>query len=135
MFEIRAPTKEEVKDYVGFYPRGIREIFAAFYGGEMVGVCGVLRDPFYYGSILEEEGRWIAFLEISEMPFQARVQTILNIGRYLRSMREEIWVYCENTTYPDADQLLRRIGFVQTDEVRKNWRNPKEELRMWKWPA
>ena len=133
MIEVRSATKEEIRSYLGFLPRGIRFVSAAVRDGEIVAMSGVVRDPLVYGSILEEEGRWIAFLDVTGFDPREGVRAVKAIAQRLKSLNDEIWVYCE-TKHPKAERLLAVLGFQPTDEIRPNWRNYEQKLRMWKWP-
>lgn len=132
MIDIREANEAEVKSFLGFCPRGLRQAFGAFDGDRAIGLCGIIRDPAYVGSILEEEGRWIAFFDTEKVPMLLGMRFAHSIKHFLRSQEEEIWVYCESR-HSTAERFLDVLGFIPTDEIRPNWRNPSEKLRMWKW--
>ena len=132
MIEIRDATPDEIRGLLGFVPGGIKLAITAIKDGKPIGLCGVIRDPAYVGSILEDEGRWIGFFQLNELPDNFGFRAIMVMAKRMRELRLPIWVQCD-TVYPTAEKLCRALGFQPTDEFCAAWRDPKRKLRMWKW--
>jgi hypothetical protein len=130
--ETRLATPEEVKAYNGYCPPGMRIVHGAFQGGKPIGMCGIIRDPAYYGSLLEEDGRWFAILDIDPVPKEFGLQVMISIRHFLKSFTEPLWAYCD-TSFPTAEKLLTAVGFRPTEEICANWRKPSQKVRVWKW--
>jgi len=131
--EIRDATPEEVKAFYGQRTRGLVDIFGAFDGDRCIGLCGVMRDPRFQGSIFEEQGRLIAFLNVADVPKHFGIWIIKGIADYLKKQTEPVFVQCEDNRYPQAERLLRVVGFKPTDEFWADFRDPSQKLRLWKW--
>jgi hypothetical protein len=129
---VRAADAGDIKAYFGFRPQGMRVVWGAFCEGRPIGICGIIRDPAYYGSLLEDDGRWIAVLDIDQVPPAFGLQVVLDIKRYLANFSDPLWAYCD-TTYPTAEKLLHILGFRPTSEICANWRKPTQKVRVWQW--
>lgn len=133
MISTREAVDADFRAMLGFRPAGIRLAYVAVDGERPIAVAGVMRDPAYVGSILEEEGRWIAFFETQEeLPFSLAARIVVQLGRGLQQMQEEVWVQCDNS-HATAERFCRMLGFQPTDQFSACWRDPKRKLRMWKW--
>jgi len=131
--EIRVASRNEMKDFLGgIQLHQVIDVFGAFVNGVPVGLAGVLRDPVYFGTIFEEEGRLIGFLDASEELRAVGAKVVRAAKTYLKSQKKEIFVMCDNHNYPDAGRLLNVIGFVETDGTETNSINHKK-MRVWVW--
>ena len=129
MYEFRTPTHEELKKFYAALtlPR-IECIEGVFQDGELIGVGGVMSDPLFIGSPMEEVARRIAFLDI-----RARAPG-LEVVRHLRAQLAKetgpVWVQHDDQ-FPQSERLLKALGFKPTHEMRRNYKNKDRCLRMW----
>lgn len=130
--EVRDATPDDLRAMLGYAPRGLRLAMMAFDGREPIGLVGIIREPSYVGSILEDEGRWIGFFELKKNISDIGLRAIRGIAYRLRELREEIWVQCDDT-HPTAERFCTILGFRPTDQFCASWRDPSRKLRMWKW--
>ncbi len=133
MIEIRKATPEEIRDFYGSRVHGLVDIFGAFDGESCIGMCGVMRDPRYIGSLFEEKGRLVGFLDMRETPQSFGPRAVKAILSYLRNQGKTIYVQCEDYRFPKASRLLGILGFEPTEEIWADFRNPSQKLRLWKW--
>lgn len=132
--EMKPPTVADIKAfYAGIYYPGIQDAMAAYIDGKVVGIAGVLRDPVYDGTIIEEHGKIIGFIDAEPEAKCLGVNAILAIRQYLRDRGREICVLCDSNNYPDAPKLLTVLGFKETSEVQRDSRNTKRTMQVWTW--
>lgn len=129
---IREPTPEEERAFFGANDPAIRDLRCAVVGGQVVAMSGVIRDPRYYGTIFEEDGRWVGFLQLAPDSAPLGVNAVIAMRRYLESQTEPLIVQWDDA-YPTAEKLLRVLGFTPTDEFLPDIRNPPRKLRVWSW--
>lgn len=131
--EIRPISYEEMKAfYNGIRAREVSEIFGAFIDGECVGVSGVMRDPAYFGTLFEKEGRIIGFLDIKADLKGFGPRAVRAIRTYLRAQPHDIYVQCDAAAYLTAPRLLRLLGFSPTGNTETNMQT-KQSIEVWKW--
>lgn len=130
--EIRTPTPQEEAAFFGHNSPHIRDLFAGFVDGKCVAMCGVMRDPRFAGSIFEENGRWIAFLQLAPDAQPLGAKAVLAIRRYLKAQTEPIVAQCEDFQ-PKAERLLAILGFKPTDRFEADFRQRTRKLRIWTW--
>ena len=133
MYEFRTPTHVELKRFyaTATLPK-IECIEGVFQGGELIGVGGILADPLFVDTPMEDVSRRIAFLDIrAEAPG-------LEVVRHLRGQLAKeigpIWVQHDDK-FPQSERLLRLLGFRPTHEWRRDYKNTDRQLRMWCKPA
>lgn len=129
---IREPTPEEEKAFFGNCDPAIRDLKCAVIGGAVVAMAGVIRDPRYYGSIFEEDGRWVGFLQLAPGAAPLGVNAVIAMRRYLEAQTEPIIVQWDDA-YPTAEKLLRVLGFSPTQEFMPDYRDTSRKLRVWQW--
>jgi hypothetical protein len=130
--DIRDATPEEERAFFGHNDPCMRELKAGVEDGKVIAMSGVMRDPRYHGSIFEEDGRWIGFLQLAPDVPPLGFQPVLAMRHWLKSQREEIIVQCDDAL-PKAEKLLGVLGFTRTDEVMADFRRPGVKLRIWTW--
>lgn len=132
--EFREITMEELRSFFGgvAYP-GVEHVSGAFVDGKMVAVCGILCDPIYYGTMFEENGRRIGFIDATEDVKKLGYKAILAVRDYLKKVDRDLYVQCDEHNYSTAPKLLRVLGFIETDEFEKDARNTNRTVRIWKW--
>ena len=123
----------EIRAHVGYRLYGVHSMYGAFRGGEMIGMAGILRDPTYYGSLLEEDGPWIAIFETEAVSAAVAIRMVKMMARLVRTFPETLLTYCDDR-HPTAERLLRIIGFEPTESFRAHWDRTKHRARIWKWP-
>jgi len=129
---IREPTPEEERAFFGYRDPAIRDLQCAVIDGRVAAMCGVIRDPRYYGSIFEEEGRWVGFLQLAPDAAPLGVHAVVAMRHYLKKQTEPIIVQWDDA-YPTAEKLLRVLGFAPTDEFMPDYRDFSRKLRVWIW--
>ncbi len=129
---IREPTPEEERAFFGTNDPSIRDLRCAEVAGQVVAMCGVMRDPRYYGSIFEEDGRWIGFLELAPGAAPLGAMAVVAMRHFLKTQAEPIIVQWDDAL-PQAEKLLRVLGFSPTEECIADFRNPTRKLRIWLW--
>lgn len=129
---IREPTPAEEAAFFGGNDPAIRDLRCATIGGTVVAMAGVIRDPRYYGSVFEEDGRWIGFLQLAPDAALLGVHAVIAMRRYLETQTEPIIVQWDDA-YPTAEKLLRVLGFTPTDEFMPDYRDISKKLRVWLW--
>ena len=110
----------------------IRDLYAGIVNGKVVAMAGVIRDPRFHGSMFEEMGRWIGFLQVADDVPPLGAKAVHAMRAYLKRQSEDIIVQCENA-FPKAEKLLRILGFKPTEEFMPVFRNPERKLRVWLW--
>ncbi len=131
--EIRPATPTEIKEfYHGIRVQEIVDAFGAFADDECLGIGGTIRDPSYFGTLWEEDGRMIGFLDVRKKTKNLGIQAIMAMRKYLRSRPYDTYVQCDSNTVAQAERLLRLLGFAPTEEEEIDMRN-KQAVRVWKW--
>ena len=131
--EIRPASPDEMKSfYYGVRIQEVSDVYGAFVDGECIGMSGIMRDPAYFGTLWEEEGRMIGFLDIRANHPGLGVRAVRAIRSYLCTRNHAIYVQCDTNTVPQAERLLRLLGFSPTEEMETDMRN-KKSVRVWKW--
>jgi len=130
--QIRAATAEEEKAFFGRNDPSVRDLRCAVIGDKVVAMSGVMRDPRYYGSVFEEDGRWIGFLSLAEEAPLLGWPAVVAMRQFLKSQTEPVVVQHDHDE-PKAERLLRVLGFVPTEEIIPDFRDPSRRLRTWQW--
>lgn len=130
--DIRPATPEEERAFFAHNDPCIRDLMAGVQDGHVIAMAGVMRDPRYHGSIFEEDGRWIAFLQLAPNIPPLGFQPVLAMRHYLKQQTEDIIVMCDDTL-PKAEKLLSVLGFSPTDKFEADFRQPTRKLRIWLW--
>jgi hypothetical protein len=134
---IRTPTEQEKREFWGMAdgerndPR-IRDVKGAFVNGKMVGVAGVMRHPAFFGSIFEEDGPWIGFLQMDMEAKVSGAAIVVEMRHYLKTQTEPILIQHDDA-FPQAKRLLEILGFRPTHLEARDLRNSSRILRIWKW--
>jgi len=129
---IRDATPQEERAFFGSNDPTIRDLRCAVTGDTVVAMAGVIRDPRFCGSIFEEDGRWIGFLQLAPDAAPLGVHAVIAMRRYLETQTEPIIVQWDDA-YPTAEKLLRVLGFTPTDEFIPDFRNISRKLKVWLW--
>lgn len=130
--QIRAATAEEEKAFFGRNDPSIRDLRCAVIDGCVVAMSGLMRDPHYYGSVFEEDGRWFGFLSLADGAPALGWPAVVAMRQFLKSQTEPVVVQHDDTQ-PKAERLLTVLGFVKTDQSLPDFRDPKRKLRIWEW--
>lgn len=130
--DIRPATPEEERAFYGRNNDAVRDLMAGVENGRVIAMSGVIRDPRFHGSIFEEDGRWIGFLELAHDVGPLGFQPVLAMRHYLKNQTEDIVVICDDTL-PKAEKLLAVLGFKPTEHFEADFRQPKRKLRIWVW--
>lgn len=130
MITIRPAEPQEVKRFLGLIPNGLIEASGAFDGEEMIGICGIIRDPLYAGTWLEDEADLFAFFEMKRKPEDIGLRAILAMADALKRYSEPLFVWCDDA-FPTAEKLLHILGFRPTGQTRGHWREAGRKLRIW----
>lgn len=129
---IREMTREEEHKFFGRNDPCLEHLSGAFIDGECVAVCGVMRDPRFYGSMFEEDGRWIGFLQLLPTTKPLGAQAVIEMRRWMQRFTAPIEVQ-HHDEHPKAEKLLQVLGFKPTDRFEADHRKPSRKLRIWKW--
>lgn len=130
--QIREMTEDEERDFFGRNDPSIRALSGAFVDGKCIAVAGVIRDPLYYGTMFEEDGRWIGFLQLADGTAPLGPHVVIAMRHFLKKQAEPLIVQCEDFL-PKAEKLLAVLGFTPTDRYEADFRMPSRKLRIWKW--
>jgi hypothetical protein len=130
--EIRDATPEEERAFFAHNDPCIRDLKAGIEDGKVVAMAGVIRDPRYHGSMFEEDGRWVGFLQLAPDVPPLGAKPVLAMRQYLKVQAEDIIVMCDETL-PKAERLLKVLGFLPTNELQADFRQPSRKLRIWAW--
>ena len=128
---IREATPEEEVAFFGQRDPGMRHLSCAVVDGQPIAMAGVIRDPRYQGSLFEEDGRWIGFLDVRE-PMTVPWMAVVAIRRFLLEQTEPVIVQWDDAL-PTAEPLLRALKFQPTAEFIPDFRQPSRKLRIWLW--
>jgi RimJ/RimL family protein N-acetyltransferase len=132
--EIRQASIDEMKEfYGGYYVPDVIEVYGAFVNGKPIGVCGIRRDPDYFGTLFENDGRIIGFFDAKEDLKAAGLRAVLAMVAFLKKNKRTVYVQADTNNHKTASKLLKTLGFVETDETEKDARNPDNIMRLWKW--
>lgn len=129
---IREATPEDEVAFFGRRDPATRDLRCAVIDGKIVAMSGVMRDPRYYGSIFEEDGRWIGFLTVAPDVAPLGWPVVVAMRQFLKTQTEPLVVQHDDQE-PKAERLLRLLGFTPTDEFVPDFRNPSRKLRTWAW--
>jgi hypothetical protein len=130
---IRMASPDEMKSfYGGIRIQEVRDLLGAFIGERCIGMAGVMRDPSYFGTIFEEDGSMIGFLDIKDHNHASGAKIIRAIRSYLKSHKETIHVQCDEVNFQNAGRLLKILGFIELNETETDVRN-KKRLKVWRW--
>lgn len=133
MIHTREAVREDFYAMMGFRPAGFRIAYVAIDGNEPIALAGLMRDPSYVGTFLEEEGPWVAVFETRRpLPPILAARIIAALRHGIRALGEEIWVQCDDS-FPSAERFCKTLGFTPTDKTSISWKDPKRKLRMWRW--
>lgn len=130
--EIRRATAEDEREFFAHNDPCIRDLYAGIENGNVIAMAGVIRDPRYHGSMLEEMGRWIGFLQLADDVLPLGARAVHAMRAYLKQQTEDIIVQCEDAL-PKSERLLRLLGFQPTEEFMPVFRHPERKLRVWLW--
>lgn len=130
--DIRPATAAEELAFFGHNDDAVRDLMAGVENGRVIAMAGLMRDPRFHGSIFEEDGRWIGFLQLAPDVPPLGFQPVLAIRHYLRGCAEDVIVLCDNTL-PKAEKLLGVLGFKPTEKFEADFRQPTRKLRVWVW--
>ena len=132
-YEFREPTCAELlRFYAAVTLPKIECIEGVFQDGELIGVGGILADPLFTDTPMEEVARRIAFLDIrAEAP---GIEVVRHLRTQLAKELEPVWVQHDDQ-FPQSERLLKMLGFKPTHEMRRDYKNKDRSLRMWCRPA
>jgi hypothetical protein len=133
-YECREPTEHELKLFLEFLilPK-LEWAKAVFIDGAMVALAGILPDPGYRDTILEEEARTIAFLEVhGEVGRAAGLDIVRRLRGVLRELGRTVYIQ-HDEELPNSGKLLAVLGFEPTNEIRPDLRRTGKKLRVWRW--
>lgn len=129
---IRPATAEDELAFFGRHDPAVRDLRCAVVDGEIVAMSGLMRDPSYYGSLFEDEGRWIGFLTLKPGAAPLGWPAVVAIRQFLRTQTETIIVQHDDLE-PKAERLLKVLGFQPTDEFKPHFLEKTRKLRTWAW--
>ena len=130
--QIRDATPDEEKAFFGKNDPAIKSLRCAIIDGTVVAMSGLYKDPSYFGSVFEDDGRWIAFLSVSEDAPPLGWQVVVAMRQFLKTQTEPIIVQ-QDDAHPTSHRLLTAIGFRRTQKQLSDFRDPKRKLRIWEW--
>lgn len=132
-YEIRPASNEEIKSfYNGIRVREIQEAFGLFRENQCIAVSGTLVDPSHFGTIFENEGRIIGFLDTREKISDIAIHVVRMMRRHLLALGREVYVQCDVERHPQAPRLMTLLGFVPTGEMQTNMET-RRPIEVWKW--
>ena len=130
---IRKLTPGEIRDfYYGVLSQEVIEAFGSFVSGKCVGVCGIMKEPSHFGTLFEEYGRCIGFLDVRENYKELGLRYVRKMIRYIKEKNIDIYVKCDSSSFPQAKRLLKILGFTPTGEMDINVMT-REPIEVWKW--
>jgi hypothetical protein len=129
---IRAATSEEEKAFFGRNDPSVRDLRCAVIDGKVVAMSGLMRDPHFYGSVFEQDGRWFGFLSVADGAPALGWAAVSAMRQFLKQRAEPIVVQHDDAQ-PKAERLLIVLGFKKTEKFLPDFRSPKRKLRIWEW--
>lgn len=131
---IRPATEADQLAFYGLVDPSLRELRCAEVSGRVVAMCGLVRDPLFADSILEDDGAWIGFLELAPDAAPLGWPAVVAMRQFLKTCREKI-TFQHDAQHPKAERLLTVLGLRPTNQVIMDFRDParKNKLRIWEW--
>ena len=135
-YEVREPTAEEAKSFYSALALPLTEArFGLFIDGTLQALAGVLTDPPYIGSPLEDDARRIVFFDIhEEAPLHVGLDITRRIRDWLKARKQTVFAQRDDR-HPQSEKFLRALGFRPTAQLRRDLQNSSRMLRMWVRPA
>jgi RimJ/RimL family protein N-acetyltransferase len=130
--QIREATAEEERAFFGRNDPAVRDLRCAVVDGTVVAMSGLMRDPVYYGSLFEEDGRWIGFLSLAPGAKPLGWAAVVAMRHFMQTQTEPIVVQHDDR-HPKAERLLKALGFRPTDEFKPHFLEKHRKLRTWLW--
>lgn len=131
MIVIRPATLDEARQFIKVLPNALIEVSGAFDGEEMIGICGVMRDPLYAGTPLEDEADLFAFFELARKPEDLGLRAVLALAANMKRYSEPLHVWCDDS-FPTAERLLHILGFRPTGKFRGHWQIVGRKMQIWR---
>lgn len=132
--EYREISDDEVrKFYAGILAPGLKHKYGAFVDGELVAIAGILKDPVHFGTIFEESGKDIGFIDVRDGASRLGFRAVVEVKRFLEKISDAIFVQCDEKNYPNAPKLLSALGFTRTGEMLADARSKAVTMEVWKW--
>ena len=131
-YEFRCPTKEELRLYyeVRVLPE-MTEVHGLFVNDELRGTIGIMKDPDYGGSLIDDEARMLGFMDVRDVPKVLGMDVARHM-RYELDKRGGALYVQHDDSFPTAEKFLRVLGFKPTAEKRKDLQNTGRYLRLWR---
>jgi RimJ/RimL family protein N-acetyltransferase len=133
-YEVRPATVAELKFfYEAVVLPAYEEVRGLFLDGKLVAVCGVLPDPSYTGTFLDDEAPTIGFFDaLPGLEKTIGFDIVRRIRGWLKEQGRTILVQCDDA-HPTAEKFLRTLGFKPSGERRRHLQNSDRMLEIWRW--
>lgn len=134
-YEIRPANDSELKLFYEtvILPK-MEEVHVCIFNGKIVATVGILPDPDYGGSWMDEEARPMAFLDVIEpFPKQIATDAVRQLRGTIKRLNRELYVQHDHK-FTTAEKLLKALGFQPTGEWRRDMQNTGRLLQIWRRP-
>lgn len=135
-YEFRTATDDDLRLFwkTRVIPR-MKGAHVCLADGEPIAVAGIILDPDYYGSWLDDGAKPMAFMDIGEnFPKHLGFDAVRRMRDVLVKCPEGIYVQHDHK-HPTAEKLLKALGFHPTGEWRRDMQGTGRHLEVWYRPA
>jgi hypothetical protein len=135
-YDFRRASEQELKLFweTAVIPN-VEDAYVCLADGKPVAVAGVIVDPDYAGSWMDDGAKPMAFMDIgTDFPKHLGFDAVRRMRDVLKKMDRDVFVQHDHK-FPTAEKLLKAIGFRPTNEWRRDMQNTGRHLQIWRLPA
>jgi hypothetical protein len=135
-YDFRAASSHDLKLFweTAVIP-DVDDAYVCTIDGKPVAVAGVLSDPDYTGSWMDDGAKPMAFMDVGkDFPTHLGFDAVRRMRDVLKKMNRDVFVQHDHK-FPTAEKLLKALGFVPTGERRRDMQNTGRHLQIWRRPA
>ena len=134
-YEFRLATENDMKLFyeTAVLPK-MEFVHVCLVDGKPVAVAGIIPDPDYAGSWMDDGAKPMAFMDVGkEFPKHLGFDAVRRLRDVLTKRPGEVFVQHDHK-FPTAEKLLRAIGFTPTGEWRRDMQGTGRHLQIWRRP-
>ena len=134
-YEFRLATENDMKLFyeTAVLPK-MEFVHVCLVDGKPVAVAGIIPDPDYAGSWMDDGAKPMAFMDVGkEFPKHLGFDAVRRLRDVLTKRKGDVYVQHDHR-FPSAEKLLRAIGFKPTGEWRRDMQNTGRHLQVWHRP-
>jgi hypothetical protein len=136
IYEFRRATEPELKLFyeTAVLPK-MEFVHICMMDGKPVAVAGIIPDPDYTGSWMDDGAKPMAFMDIGkDFPKHLGFDAVRRLRDVLKKYRSDVFVQHDHQ-FPSAVKLLHALGFRPTGVWRRDMQNTGRHLQIWRRPA